>query len=113
LEATKNDLVAEIPGLEVLLLETDVTSEVSVSAAIGAAAAKFGRIDVAVNNAGVSGAFSSTATTPWPEWERVYNVNIHGVWRCQKHELQLMSSQEARELKYACRNQSAKARSVG
>jgi NAD(P)-dependent dehydrogenase (short-subunit alcohol dehydrogenase family) len=98
LEATKTDLLAEMPHIEVLTLELDVRSENSVAQVV-AKTTTFGRIDVAINNAGISGPFSPTERTPWVEWEQMYNVNIHGTWRCQKHELQQMVQQDYRETK--------------
>jgi NADP-dependent 3-hydroxy acid dehydrogenase YdfG len=99
LEATKKDLLAAIPDIEVLALELDVRSDDSVAQAIATTMSAFGRIDVAINNAGISGPFSPTEKTPWVEWERVYDVNIHGTWRCQKFELQQMVQQDYRETK--------------
>jgi NADP-dependent 3-hydroxy acid dehydrogenase YdfG len=99
LEATKKDLLAEIPRIEVLTLELDIRSEDCVAQAIAKTTSVFGRIDVAINNAGVSGPFSPTERTPWVEWERIYDVNIHGTWRCQKYELQQMVQQDHRETK--------------
>ena len=88
-----------MPDLAVLLLQMDVASEDSVSRAIASTVSSFGRIDIAVNNAGISGVFSPTQAAPWEDWERVYNINFHGVWRCQKYELQQMVRQEAQEMK--------------
>jgi NAD(P)-dependent dehydrogenase (short-subunit alcohol dehydrogenase family) len=50
----------------------------------------FGRIDVAVNNAGIGGPSAHTAEYPDDEWQKVINVNLTGVWLCMKYELQEM-----------------------
>jgi hypothetical protein len=41
-----------------------------------------------------------TQDAPWEDWSRVFDVNIHGVWRCQKHELKQMSGQDLIETRY-------------
>jgi NAD(P)-dependent dehydrogenase (short-subunit alcohol dehydrogenase family) len=50
----------------------------------------FGRIDVAVNNAGIGGPSAHTAEYPDDEWQKVININLTGVWLCMKYELQEM-----------------------
>lgn len=83
-----------------LVLVSDVRSEDAVARAIADTVSQFGRIDAAVNNAGISGgSFALTQDASWEDWSRIYDVNIHGVWRCQKHELKQMSGQELIETK--------------
>lgn len=69
-------------GDHVLPLLTDVTDESSVNDAIARVAKQFGRVDVLVNNAGISG--DQTATTlhviPVAEFDRVVAVNLRGVF---------------------------------
>ncbi len=52
---------------------------------------KFGRIDVAVNNAGIGGASAHTADYPEDEWHNVININLTGVYLCMKYQLQEMA----------------------
>lgn len=54
----------------------------------------FGRLDVAVNNAGISGSGKLTHETEDEEIDRVLDVNLRGVYRCQKEELAVMVKQE-------------------
>jgi NAD(P)-dependent dehydrogenase (short-subunit alcohol dehydrogenase family) len=73
----------------------DVSSIASVRAMVDAAAARFGRIDVLVNNAAV---FSTLTPRPFDqipdtEWERVMAVNIRGVWNCARAVAPLMRAQ--------------------
>ena len=68
-------------------LHADVASEQEVAAAIDAAAAKFGRLDVLVNNAGVAGPDKPTHELTEQEWDRVQAVNVKGVFFCTKHAL--------------------------
>lgn len=54
----------------------------------------FGRLDVAVNNAGTNGSGKLTHETEDEEIDRVLDVNLRGVYRCQKEELAVMVKQE-------------------
>lgn len=56
----------------------DVTDEASFEAFTDAAEARFGRIDVLVNNAGVM-PLSPLAALKRDEWKRMIDVNVHGV----------------------------------
>lgn len=58
----------------------DVSREKEVAAAIDGAASRFGRIDVLVNNAGISGANKPTHELTEEEWDRVQAVNVKGVF---------------------------------
>jgi NAD(P)-dependent dehydrogenase (short-subunit alcohol dehydrogenase family) len=50
-----------------------------------AVAARFGRIDVLVNNAGIAGANKPTDQLTETEWDRVQAINVKGVFFCVKH----------------------------
>jgi NAD(P)-dependent dehydrogenase (short-subunit alcohol dehydrogenase family) len=71
-------LVAE--GRVALALEVDVADEQSVAAAISAAEAHFGQIDVLFNNAGVGSRDLSLVETPADHWEEVLAINLRGVF---------------------------------
>lgn len=58
----------------------DVTDTASVEAAVAAAAERFGRLDIVVNNAGI-GAQGTVADNDDDEWRRVFEVNVFGVVR--------------------------------
>jgi len=64
-------------GGQALFVSLDVTSEQSWLDAIGATVAKFGRLDVLVNNAGVS-AHGMIEFTTEADWDRVMDVNSKG-----------------------------------
>jgi NAD(P)-dependent dehydrogenase (short-subunit alcohol dehydrogenase family) len=58
----------------------DVSSRESVDAAVAAVGAKFGRIDIVVNNAGIS-AVGTVEENDDDEWMRVFNINVIGMAR--------------------------------
>ncbi|KAM0459958.1 hypothetical protein ACHAPV_000209 [Trichoderma viride] len=84
----------EWPGVEVLALQLDVRKGEEVKAALSQIVAQFGRLDIAVNNAGVAGKSAQIHELDDSDWERVLGVNLHGVHRCQKEELGIMVKQE-------------------
>jgi NAD(P)-dependent dehydrogenase (short-subunit alcohol dehydrogenase family) len=57
----------------------DVTDRAAMDAAAAAVVARFGRIDVAIANAGVMGAASSLRTMPAAAADTVLRVNVNGV----------------------------------
>jgi NAD(P)-dependent dehydrogenase (short-subunit alcohol dehydrogenase family) len=63
----------------------DVASEAQVSAVFGEAARHFGRLDIVVNNAGISGANKPTHELTEVEWDRVQAINVKGVFFGTKH----------------------------
>lgn len=58
----------------------DVTDDAAVRSAVASAAARFGRIDIVVNNAGI-GASGDVAANSSEEWHRVLDVNVIGIAR--------------------------------
>lgn len=97
LEETKVYVRARVPEVETLLLELDVRSEESVQQAIEKIVTTYGRIDYAINNAGISGPFMPTENVPFSEWQRLLDVNLNGVWLCQRAEIQQMLKQDLQE----------------
>ena len=72
-------------GHDVVFASVDVADETEMKEAIDAAAARFGRLDVMVNNAGISGAPKPTDQVTEAEWDRVQSVNVKGVFFGTKH----------------------------
>ena len=71
----------------------DVTKPAQVEAVVARTIDEFGRLDCAVNNAGIGGARAPVAEYDDAEWTRVMNVNLYGVFFCMKHELRAMTRQ--------------------
>ncbi|MEX0695691.1 MAG: glucose 1-dehydrogenase [Rhodospirillales bacterium] len=68
----------------------DVTDSPTVANFIEQTMDRFGRIDCAVNNAGIEGARNSLGDYGEREWLRVIDVNLTGVFYCMKHEIAAM-----------------------
>ena len=76
-------------------VRTDVSDAGSVRAMVEAALARFGRIDVLVNNAAV---FATLTPQPFDEipeaeWDRVMAVSVKGVWNCARAVVPAMRAQ--------------------
>ena len=78
-EETVRELLAA--GREAMAIQADITQEADVERMIDTAVARFGRIDVLVNNAAV---FFRTPvnTLTVDEWEQVMDVNLTGTFLC-------------------------------
>jgi NAD(P)-dependent dehydrogenase (short-subunit alcohol dehydrogenase family) len=86
-------------GGEAIFVQTDVTQASAVDALIAKAVERYGRLDCAHNNAGISGRGIAgdqralTAEYPDERWHQVIAINLTGVWLCMKYELQQMLKQ--------------------
>ncbi|WP_395109207.1 SDR family oxidoreductase [Actinomadura sp. SCN-SB] len=76
----------------VTALPCDVTSEEQVQALYAHAAGRFGRIDVAINNAGLGGTAELADMTD-AEWTKVLDITLNGTMRCTRAALRLMRGQ--------------------
>ena len=84
-------LTSEIESLggKALVVICDVAKESDLTAAVEAARKEFGKIDIAVCNAGV--AFESTiAETTTEDWDYLMNVNLRGVFLTIRESLKVM-----------------------
>lgn len=81
-------IAAEIraAGGEARFVQTDVTEEASVAAALEATVAAFGRLDVLYNNAGGSSADDGPVTqTPAEVFWKTMRLDLFGTWACCHH----------------------------
>jgi NAD(P)-dependent dehydrogenase (short-subunit alcohol dehydrogenase family) len=82
-KATKLNAMAAEVGVEVNLVELDVTDDASVQTGLGRVLEVAGRVDVLVNNAGVGGN-GVVEEAPLETFSEVMNVNLYGALRCLK-----------------------------
>ena len=81
-------------GGEALFVAADVTDPEAAEALVEATVSAYGRLDLAFNNAGVSGVGGGLAHEyPLELWDRVLRTNLTGVWLCMRAELPQMLAQ--------------------
>ncbi|MQA83891.1 MAG: SDR family oxidoreductase [Streptosporangiales bacterium] len=79
-------------GGRVHAVRCDVTDEEQVRALIDATVARFGRLDVMINNAGLGGT-RSVLDMADEEWGRVLDITLGGAFRCTRAALRQMVAQ--------------------
>jgi len=70
---------------------TDVTRDADVRALVASALKAYGRLDVAVNNAGTEGVMRPITELDEEDWARTVDVNMKGTWLSMKHEIPAMT----------------------
>jgi len=91
-DETTGTAAAELVGG--LFVRVDVTDEDQVNALFDTAAATYGSVDIAFNNAGISPPEDdSIETTELPAWNRVQDVNLKSVYLCCRAALRHMVAQ--------------------
>ena len=87
----KGEAVAKDIGDGVVATQLDVTDEESIRSAISFVEREFGRLDVLVNNAGITDGWSGTAADAgFDRVKDVLETNLFGSWRLAKAALPLM-----------------------
>ncbi|MBK6471302.1 MAG: NAD(P)-dependent oxidoreductase [Betaproteobacteria bacterium] len=71
----------EAAGGRALAVQTDIRDENAVAAAVAAAVARFGGIDILVNNASAI-SLTPTAATPMKRFDLMFGVNVRGTYAC-------------------------------
>lgn len=76
-----------------IALEVDVTDDKAVAAMVADVASAFGRLDLAVNNAGVGSVFTPLADLATAEWDRLDAVFLRAMFVCLREEVRQMARQ--------------------
>ncbi|MBD8026753.1 glucose 1-dehydrogenase [Ureibacillus sp. Re31] len=80
-------------GNETTYIRTDVTNEEDVKNLIDATVEKYGSVDVLFANAGIGG-MTVVHETDYSEWKKIVDVNLNGVFLCNKYAIAQMLKQE-------------------
>lgn len=77
-------------GVKVLSLKADISKEDDIRNMVKKAVEKFGRLDIACNNAGIGGESATTGEYSIDGWDKVLNINLRGQFICMKYEIEAM-----------------------
>lgn len=80
-------------GVEVYFLKCDVADEQQVQKTIATAVKQLGRLDIAINSAGILTGEPYGIHQSKQDWDKVLGVNLSGVWFCSQAQAQQMSQQ--------------------
>jgi NAD(P)-dependent dehydrogenase (short-subunit alcohol dehydrogenase family) len=95
-EAEGQALVAELQAAGApasAFIRADVRHEAEVRSLVEQTVERFGRLDVAINNAGIEGDFGPISETTDENYVAVFDTNVRGVVYSLKHELRVMQAQ--------------------
>ncbi|CZT02415.1 related to dehydrogenase [Rhynchosporium agropyri] len=96
LTAASTSLQASSPKAKILQIKADCSSEGDVNGAVEKTVAEFGRLDVCFNAAGMGGGFGGIAELEVSELDRVLELNLRGVWLCERAQIRQFLKQEMR-----------------
>jgi NAD(P)-dependent dehydrogenase (short-subunit alcohol dehydrogenase family) len=91
-EMTAKDIQAM--GRDSLYIHCDVTRKDQIQAMMEAVVARFGRLDIAVNNAGIA-ILGADETLEQKDWDKVIGVNLTGAFLCCQAEARQMIAQKS------------------
>ncbi|MEL6307408.1 MAG: glucose 1-dehydrogenase [Chloroflexota bacterium] len=75
-------------------ITADVSNAAEVKTMMDAIVERYGKIDIAVNNAGVGGEMNPLPLQSEETFDQVMSVNVKGVWLCMQAEIPLMQQNE-------------------
>lgn len=81
---------ARSTGAEVVFVEVDTSTPEDNERLVAAALETFGRLDVAVNNAGIAGPSAPVGRYPLEAWRRVMAINVDGVFYGMRQQIPAM-----------------------
>lgn len=84
-------VAAEI-GSQAAVCPTDVTDEAAVKKLVDATVARYGKLDVALLNAGIEGKVAPIEDYPAEMFDRVMAINVRGVWLGLKYAMKAMEA---------------------
>jgi NAD(P)-dependent dehydrogenase (short-subunit alcohol dehydrogenase family) len=90
------ETAALAPEGSVVPVAADVTDPASVDALFAAVAERHARLDLLVNNAGVSGPAGAVDEVTVEGWQAVVATNLTGAFLCARHAVRMMKAQDPR-----------------
>lgn len=75
-------------------IAADVTSPESVEELFAAIQAKFGRLDLLFNNAGINISGTPVEDVPFADWQQILATNVTGVFLCTQSAIRMMKAQD-------------------
>ena len=82
-------------GAQAQFVQADISAEDQVAQLIDNCVQRFGRIDIAVNSAGLEGTRGSIMEQTVETYTAAFNANALGTFLCLKHEMRVMSAQKS------------------
>ena len=94
-ERVTADIAAEHGPGKAFYQHGDVTRDADVASFVAAAAGHFGRIDIMVNNAGISVRSGPMEDVAEADFDRLFNVNVKSLYLSAKHVVPIMRKQQS------------------
>jgi NAD(P)-dependent dehydrogenase (short-subunit alcohol dehydrogenase family) len=88
-------LAAELAkqGAEATFVQADVKKEADIQRLLNTAVTRYGRLDIAFNNAGTDGQFTPFTEQTNENYDDIIDTNVKGVFWSMKHEIEIMEKQ--------------------
>jgi NAD(P)-dependent dehydrogenase (short-subunit alcohol dehydrogenase family) len=83
----------EAAGGAGLFVQADVSKDADVARLVRATVERFGRVDVAFNNAGIEEAVGAFHEKSEADYDKIFGVNVKGLWLSMVHEVRQMLRQ--------------------
>lgn len=82
--------ITKATGRQIVSVHADITKPEDVRRMVETTVQTFGRLDIAVNNAGISIPIKSALDVTPEEWRKQMDVNLDGTWQCLREEARAM-----------------------